>query len=63
MQVKAKTSFVHGQYDLHRGQEADIPDGIASDLLKAGLVGEVGAKKAPEASNKRAPEPTNRSKK
>ncbi|WP_219209455.1 hypothetical protein [Variovorax boronicumulans] len=63
MKVKAKTSFVHGIYSMHRGEEREIPDGIASDLHKAGFVEEAGAKKAPAASNKKAADPENKSKK
>ena len=48
---------------MHRGDEADMPDAVAADLIKAGFVKEVGAKKAPTAENKMASQPENKAKK
>jgi hypothetical protein len=58
VKIKAKTSFAHGRFNLDRGQEAEMPEAVAKDLEKAGLV-EVGeAAKAPE--GKKAAEPSNK---
>lgn len=59
VKIKAKTSFAHGRFNLDRGQEAEMPEAVAKDLAKAGLV-EVGesAAKAPE--GKKATDPSNK---
>lgn len=59
VKIKAKTSFAHGRFNLNRGQEAEMPEAVAKDLEKAGLV-EVGkaATKAPE--DKKATDPSNK---
>ena len=70
MKVKANTSFAHGIYVMHKNEEMEIPDGIASDLLKGGFIEELKVKKADDAENKKAPavankkaaEPENKSK-
>jgi hypothetical protein len=49
VKIKAKTSFAHGRFNLNRGHEAEMPEAVAKDLEKAGLVvvGKAAAK-APE---------------
>lgn len=58
MEVKALTTFVHGSLSMSRGQAKDVPDAIAGDLMKAGLVAE--HKASPEPSNKMSPRPENK---
>lgn len=60
MKVIATQHFVHGSHTLARGQEADIPDGIAADLQRAGFVKPATAKAALTASNKKAPPVANK---
>lgn len=63
MRVIANQSIAHGAFNMHRGDEADMPDAVAADLIKAGFVKEVGGKKAPAADNKMAAQPENKAKK
>jgi hypothetical protein len=65
MQVKAKTSFVHGSLALQQGESAEVDDHTAQELAAAGLVDLAGepdtaAKQAPVADNKMALEPDNK---
>lgn len=63
-QVTAKDSFSHGPYTLSKGESAHMPEAIADDLEKAGLVSKVSdsgaaaataVKAAPARRNKPAP--------
>lgn len=60
MKIKALTTFVHGSLSLSRGEESQIPESSAQDLIKAGLIVEV---KAREVENKAAPKPQNKGRK
>lgn len=61
--VKAVSKFIHGAYIMERGQESDIPESIANDLLGAGLVTIVAEQKsAPELDNKMAKSTPNKQK-
>lgn len=63
MRVIANQSIAHGAFNMHRGDEADMPDAVAADLIKAGFVKEVGVKKAPTPENKMAAQPKNKAEK
>lgn len=59
VKIKAKTSFAHGRFNLNRGQEAEMPEAVAKDLEKAGLV-EIGEATAKTPEGKKATEPSNK---
>lgn len=48
--VKAKTGFVHGKFSLRKGEVAAIPEAVAKELQKAGLVEPVSAATAAQAA-------------
>ena len=60
MKVTATTNFVHGPHVGKRNEEMDLPEAVAADLEKAGLVK---TKAAPAPENKMAREPANKSRK
>lgn len=57
--VKANQEFVHGKWNLARGQSAEMPEQIAKELGEAGFV-TVGQKQAPAPENKMADDPENK---
>ena len=60
IEVTANDSFVHGQYMLDKGQKQEMPQGVADDLAKVGLVTLPEAKQAPAPMNKMAPDAANK---
>ena len=57
---KALRHFAHGALNVSRGEEVELPEGAATDLVKLGFVEEAGRKKAPVPSNKMAPVAANK---
>lgn len=58
IKVKANQAFIHGAYNVNRGDEIEISDSLAADLEKVGLVSR---KAAAPVSNKMAPDVQNKS--
>lgn len=57
--VKALDSFVHHPFSVDKGQKITLPEGIAHDLSKAGLVDYKREKAAPR-TEKAEPEAENK---
>jgi hypothetical protein len=57
VKVKANTAFIHGSYNVERGEEIEVSELLAAELEGAGLVGE---KMAAPARNKMAPDADNK---
>lgn len=60
VRAEAVEAFIHGPYNMNRGDVALMPKGIYDDLEKVGLVKTASAKSAPAASNKMAPDAENK---
>jgi len=63
IEVKALHALSHDNLRLARGEVGEMSEAAASELQAKGLIEIVKTKKAPEAANKKAPDPENKSKK
>lgn len=60
MLIKSKANVIHGDYAMAEGDELEIPDVIAEELIKAGFVEQSKRKMAPAHENKMQPDPSNK---